>query len=416
MYKEKESGRSMVEMLGVLAIIGVLSVAGIAGYTTAMNKHQANQILNEASVRAIVVSTQIQRGATTPTLGEFTDNEVGGAKFGTEVKNASGTADWTTTDKRFSLTLTGVDEKICDQMKATVGQNSIIKAIADDCTTITYNNDLSTTTSMTDHKDSTSCESAGGVWNNTTKTCGCPGRYTGSNCEVAPTSCPSGTTTTEDGKCKWCSPDDFYASKGYRSCITCSVEDEGICADECTCYDPRTETAMCDYYRHCQVCAKPRTPIYDCDQFICFNPDTDTYACSSSGAVMCTKPEIAGCGSSYGVTSCICYNPETQNYGCSYDRCITCIKPNIPVFDGYSVLYTCYNPETTSAACSPVECKKCNKPEEAKCSESGYCTCYNPHTQNVICTEAICKACDKDSDTPQPYCDDVEMECSCRAE
>ena len=30
MYKEKESGRSMVEMLGVLAIIGVLSVVGIA--------------------------------------------------------------------------------------------------------------------------------------------------------------------------------------------------------------------------------------------------------------------------------------------------------------------------------------------------------------------------------------------------
>ena len=28
-----ESGRSMVEMLGVLAIIGVLSIGGIAGYT-----------------------------------------------------------------------------------------------------------------------------------------------------------------------------------------------------------------------------------------------------------------------------------------------------------------------------------------------------------------------------------------------
>lgn len=28
-----QSGRSMVEMLGVLAIIGVLSTSGIAGYT-----------------------------------------------------------------------------------------------------------------------------------------------------------------------------------------------------------------------------------------------------------------------------------------------------------------------------------------------------------------------------------------------
>ena len=46
---KNEKGRSMVEMLGVLAIIGVLSVAGIAGYTMAMNKYKANEILNAAS-------------------------------------------------------------------------------------------------------------------------------------------------------------------------------------------------------------------------------------------------------------------------------------------------------------------------------------------------------------------------------
>ena len=32
----EQSGRSMVEMLGVLAIIGVLSVGGISGYSKAM--------------------------------------------------------------------------------------------------------------------------------------------------------------------------------------------------------------------------------------------------------------------------------------------------------------------------------------------------------------------------------------------
>ena len=49
-----ENGRSMVEMLGVLAIIGVLSVAGIAGYTMAMNKYKANEILNLASQAVIL--------------------------------------------------------------------------------------------------------------------------------------------------------------------------------------------------------------------------------------------------------------------------------------------------------------------------------------------------------------------------
>ncbi len=44
--KKLESGRSMVEMLGVLAIIGVLSVGGIAGYSHSMRKHRANQIVD----------------------------------------------------------------------------------------------------------------------------------------------------------------------------------------------------------------------------------------------------------------------------------------------------------------------------------------------------------------------------------
>lgn len=42
-----EHGRSMVEMLGVLAVIGVLSIGGIQGYTYAMNKHQANSAVGE---------------------------------------------------------------------------------------------------------------------------------------------------------------------------------------------------------------------------------------------------------------------------------------------------------------------------------------------------------------------------------
>ena len=52
--KNTENGRSMVEMLGVLAIIGVLSVAGIAGYTMAMNKYKANEIVSTASQVAVL--------------------------------------------------------------------------------------------------------------------------------------------------------------------------------------------------------------------------------------------------------------------------------------------------------------------------------------------------------------------------
>ena len=41
--KINQMGRSMIEMLGVLAIIGVLSVGAIAGYSKAMMKHKLNK-------------------------------------------------------------------------------------------------------------------------------------------------------------------------------------------------------------------------------------------------------------------------------------------------------------------------------------------------------------------------------------
>ena len=40
---KSENGRSMVEMLGVLAIVGVLSVGAIAGYSKAMMKYKLNK-------------------------------------------------------------------------------------------------------------------------------------------------------------------------------------------------------------------------------------------------------------------------------------------------------------------------------------------------------------------------------------
>ena len=47
--KINQSGRSMVEMLGVLAIIGVLSVGGIAGYSKAMAKFKLSKAMDQAT-------------------------------------------------------------------------------------------------------------------------------------------------------------------------------------------------------------------------------------------------------------------------------------------------------------------------------------------------------------------------------
>ena len=52
-----ENGRSMVEMLGVLAIIGVLSVGGIAGYSKAMNKYKINKTTDQVSMLVANIRT-----------------------------------------------------------------------------------------------------------------------------------------------------------------------------------------------------------------------------------------------------------------------------------------------------------------------------------------------------------------------
>ena len=56
-YKVMQCGRSMIEMLGVLAIVGVLSVGGIAGYSKAMMKFKINKTIEQMSM--ILANTRI---------------------------------------------------------------------------------------------------------------------------------------------------------------------------------------------------------------------------------------------------------------------------------------------------------------------------------------------------------------------
>ena len=63
-----QNGRSMIEMLGVLAIIGVLSTAGIAGYSKAMTSYRANKLADQVQT---VVANYIYYKETTSNRGEF---------------------------------------------------------------------------------------------------------------------------------------------------------------------------------------------------------------------------------------------------------------------------------------------------------------------------------------------------------
>ena len=133
---QNEQGRSMVEMLGVLAIIGVLSVGGIAGYTSAMNKHRANETVDCLMKRAIIVSGQRLLGQA-GSLSGYADS----SPYTITLSGASGNA------STFTMTAASVPQKVCEKIRAL--QWSATNITSGECTegnntmTFLFNNDLS---------------------------------------------------------------------------------------------------------------------------------------------------------------------------------------------------------------------------------------------------------------------------------
>lgn len=59
-YAQYESGRSLVEMLGVLAIMGVLGMTMITGYNVAFLRYRAGDLMDDISLRSVSYVHQIE--------------------------------------------------------------------------------------------------------------------------------------------------------------------------------------------------------------------------------------------------------------------------------------------------------------------------------------------------------------------
>ena len=105
-----ENGRSMVEMLGVLAVMGVLSIGGVAGYRYAIDKMNANDIINEVRKRAVTASQQRILGHDI-NLSEYGDN--GRIKGLYDVVTIN---DYVGDKKFFALTVSNVPQRVCDEI------------------------------------------------------------------------------------------------------------------------------------------------------------------------------------------------------------------------------------------------------------------------------------------------------------
>ena len=120
-----QSGRSMIEMLGVLAIIGVLSVGGIAGYSLSMRRHRANGVADIATKYALVVYGYCQQKlmdgeitalgyCSTLSKPQFNDAGVGSLPAGVNAVRVQGTiTDETTGTDKVTVEVSFSDPKLC---------------------------------------------------------------------------------------------------------------------------------------------------------------------------------------------------------------------------------------------------------------------------------------------------------------
>ena len=105
--KQNESGRSMIEMLGVLAVVGMLSVGAFAAIRLGWNKARASNLVAEMNRLAHMFSMHQQVGYTTEALVSLA-NEY---NAGTEYKATYASR----TSQVFGLTLNNpVDKALCE--------------------------------------------------------------------------------------------------------------------------------------------------------------------------------------------------------------------------------------------------------------------------------------------------------------
>ena len=288
---KSQSGRSMVEMLGVLAIVGVLSVGGVYGYGVAMKKHKANELLHQASMLATTISAQAMtnNGTLPSTITSF-----GNTSYGTFSTSTTDALD----GKGFSLKIEDVGFDVCNQLK----EGGIVQKVdCDEATgdaTITYYKNLATSKEegeksptgesgpiydpAQDCKEESCCDENLGDWK-----------------------CPE----FPDGQCI-CVPKDWDSDCTLYVCKACPTEESVVCGypessySTCTCVPKGWNYIFDSWAATALACPPNQTPL-------CPASGSNNCICATSSDYACSNGQCIDC-------------PGEKAYCSDYDQCICC--------------------------------------------------------------------------------------------
>ena len=276
-FRFAQSGRSMVEMLGVVAVVGVLSIGGIMGYSYAVDKYHANQVMNDVNLRGIDLIAQASRGGDL-SLAEWPTKTSGDLDIGLEVDEATNTTEG-------GIYVNKVPQRVCEIIAESISDN------------------VELTVNGVDYTDSCAEENKmvfyyTGISEILDNTPSCIGLVIREEC----IECPTDTTWDSSKKACICN-----TSNHYINGTTCTA-----CPENATL---REDGKGC-------ICAKGIwTPSWN----VCAHPDT--YTCSSPD---CSCPTGDFSSISFGAFQCIpCPSDTTFN---AYNQCI-CPSGKYPVSD-----------------------------------------------------------------------------------
>ena len=359
-------GRSMLEMLGVLAVIGVLSIGGLAGYSKAMTYHRANTILSDAQLAYAWMTgiEEIEEGEHKPSFIPQSGKEI------LVFRSASGDD---------FVKIVGIDESICERLlnmqsdKLHIYEGNSKMIVCSETSTMTfgfnqYAPDGSVVGGTSTGGDNTGDNTGGDNTGDDTTTPNCDAGETPLNGKCCPNEkvCGSGTnqvccdqgTCNDEGKCCYedtCCEEGEYAvfDEGVWSVVCCKagyvvVNDgyccpadktiagyDGICCDESSYgnYDFRCCTAdeivLKDVDGHTHCCPSNSSgPYYSnsdgccsAEQSVITAPDMSDAYCCPKGSTGYAIDEGRCCTADEKEDSGFCCPKDSSGYAYSEARC-----------------------------------------------------------------------------------------------
>ena len=401
--RREQKGRSMLEILGVLAIIGVLSSGGVLAYNFLMNKHKANGLMEKALDEAVLISEKIRKKNSLKISHKNRSVFSSAEKVGLS---------------HFKISLVPVDTSVCKQLKSMLDRTSLVYDISEDCSYMLFANILGEDSVIMsdlcagkncghgfcsagacicqDDYYGENCENAplacqnGGSWNTTTHQCDCPNGYSGNTCGIKDpcldVNC--GTHGTCSGGSCVCT-DDYYGDRCQTAPLAC--QNGGTW---------NTTTHVCD-------CISGAYSGDTCENFDpCYDVDCGTHGTCSNGACVCdggyyldgTECTMcpAGTYAATGANVCTpCPDGMTSDAGATSAN------------DCESEGVTCQNGGTWNASTGQCDCAYGYTGDD--CSINGICVVGGPGTQAGICSDDPC-----DYDLLNEYCYKKDAECDAK--